>query len=152
VSVSLLLVPLAMAGAAAVQAAAGRKADGRLICQVQTRMRDVTLLQAALTDTGATVATGGTGDSLTASWEPETVAAFARDAEGIWSAHVTGVDQEGAVQLMTTVDAAYGRRVQQAVLERLRDQAPAAGLRLESESVEQDASVRLVFEVEQERA
>ncbi|MFC7533816.1 hypothetical protein [Actinoplanes sp. GCM10030250] len=148
-SVSLLLVPLALAGAAAVQAAAERKSDGQLICQVQTRMRDVTLLEAALRDTGATVTTSG--DSLTAAWA-ESTATFTRDADGIWAAHVTGVDQAGAVELMTGVDAAYGRRVQQAVLERLRDQAPAAGLRLESESVEQDASVRLVFEVERERA
>ncbi|MBG0564946.1 hypothetical protein [Actinoplanes aureus] len=148
-SVSLLLVPLAMAGAAAVQAAAGRKADGRLVCQVQTRMRDVTLLESALRDTGATVTTSG--DTLSATWA-QSAATFTRGADGIWAAHVTGVDQAGAVELMTTVDGAYGRRVQQAVLERLRDQAPAAGLRLESESVEQDASVRLVFEVESERA
>jgi hypothetical protein len=148
-SVSLLLVPLAMAGAAAVQAAAGRKADGRLVCQVQTRMRDVTLLESALRDTGATVTTSG--DTLSATWA-QSAATFTRGADGIWAAHVTGVDQAGAVELMTTVDGAYGRRVQQAVLERLRDQAPAAGLRLESESVERDASVRLVFEVESERA
>lgn len=149
VSVSLLLVPLAMAGAAAVQAAAGRKEDGRLICQVQTRMRDVTLLQEALRDTGASVTL--TGDNLSATWA-QSAATFTRGADGIWAAHVTGVDQAGAVELMTTVDGAYGRRVQQAVLERLRDRAPAAGLRLESETVDQAAGVRLVFEVETERA
>nr|ACR33035.1 hypothetical protein [Actinoplanes garbadinensis] len=148
-SVSLLLVPLAMAGAAAVQAAAGRMDDGRLICQVQTRMRDVTLLDAALRDTGATVTAAG--DTISATWT-QSAATFTRGADGIWAAHVTGVDQPGAVELMTTVDTAYGRRVQQAVLERLRAQAPEAGLRLESESVGQDASVRLVFEVERERA
>jgi hypothetical protein len=149
VSVSLLLVPLALAGAAAVQASAGRMDGGRLVCQVQTRMRDATLLEAALRDTGATVT--NSGDVLTVAWENK-AATFTRGADGIWAAHVTGVDQQGAVELMTTVDAAYGRRVQQAVLERLRDQAPAAGLRLESESVDQDDSVRLVFEVEKERA
>ncbi|MEV6301120.1 hypothetical protein AB0M02_17055 [Actinoplanes sp. NPDC051861] len=148
-SISILLVPLALAGAAAVQAAAGRKADGQLVCQVQTRMRDVTLLEDALRDTGATVT--ATGETLSAAWAAG-AATFTRGADGIWAAHVTGVDQAGAVELMTRVDAAYGRRVQQAVLERLRAQAPAAGLRLESESVDQDASVRLVFEVESERA
>ena len=34
------------------------------------------------------------------------------------------------------------------MLERLRERAPAAGLRLESETVAEDASVRLVFAVE----
>jgi hypothetical protein len=150
VSVSLLLVPLAIAGAAAAQAAIGRPTDSRAV-QVHTRMRDVALLAAALRDTGATVTTGP--DTLTAAWAPaRSTATFTRNADSIWAAHVTGMDQQQAVELVTNVDAAYGRRVQQTVLERLRAQAPAAGLRLESESVDDDASVRLVFEVEQERA
>jgi predicted nicotinamide N-methyase len=147
VSVSLLLVPLAMAGVAAVQAAAGRSADGRTV-QVQTRMRDVTLLAAALRDMGASVSTNG--DALTATLS-EATATFTRGADGIWAAHVEGLDQPRAVDLVLAVDAAYGRQVQQAVLTRLREQAPAAGLRLESESENEDASVRLVFEVGQER-
>ncbi|MBW6433736.1 hypothetical protein KZ829_08265 [Actinoplanes hulinensis] len=147
-SVSLLLVPLAMAGAAAVQARAAGRSDG--VCDVRTRMRDVTLLGEALRDTGATVVTSG--ETLTAVWgETKASATFTRDAEGIWGAHFTGIQQDRAVELVTAVDEAYGRRVQRAVLERLRDQAPAAGLRLESESVT-DGAVQLVFEVERERA
>ncbi|GGN76550.1 hypothetical protein GCM10010112_48830 [Actinoplanes lobatus] len=147
-SVSLLLVPLAMAGAAAIQARAAGQSDG--VCDVRTRMRDVTLLGEALRDTGATVVTSG--ETLTAVWgETKASATFTRDAEGIWGAHFTGIQQDRAVELVTAVDEAYGRRVQRAVLERLRDQAPAAGLRLESESVTDDA-VRLVFEVERERS
>lgn len=142
-SVSLLLVPLAVAGAAAVKAASDRGADG--VCQVRTRMRDVTLLADALRDTGATVTTAD--DRLTARWDT-VEAVFTRDGEGIWAAHFTGAAQERAVALVTSVDTAYGHRVQQAVLARLRDQAPAAGLRLESESVDENAGVRLVFEVE----
>ncbi|GIF03788.1 hypothetical protein [Actinoplanes siamensis] len=144
-SVSLLLVPLALAGAAAVQARAERLHDGRSVVRVGTRMRDVTLLADALRDTGATVTAGA--DAVTAVWGGQ-VLAFNRGGDGIWSAHATGMTQERAVELVTEVDAAYGRRVQQAVLERIREQAPAAGLRLESESVREDASVRLVFEVQ----
>lgn len=143
----MLLVPLAMAGAAAIKAAADRRADG--VCQVRTRMRDITLLTAALRDTGASV-TSGTED-LTVAWA-EVTATFTRDAEGIWAAHFNGADQRRATELVIAVDAAYGRRVQRAVLERLREQAPAAGLRLESETVDENAAVRLVFEVEGERA
>ena len=145
-SVSLLLVPLALAGAAAVQARADRRGDGMTVVQVNTRMRDVTLLADALRDTGAAVTT--TVDMLTAGWG-EQILAFRRDDEGVWSAHATGMTQQRAVELVTAIDTAYGRRVQLAVLERIRDRAPAAGLRLESESVQDDASVRLVFEVEQ---
>ncbi|WP_239168591.1 hypothetical protein [Paractinoplanes deccanensis] len=141
---SLILVPLALAGAAAAQAVAERRADGRSV-RVQTRMRDVTLLAGALRDLGAAV-TDGAG-TVVASWDGST-ATFSRGADGIWAAHVAGVDERAAIDLVTAVDGAYGRRVQHAVLERLRAQAPAAGLRLQSESVTADAGVRLVFEVE----
>ena len=55
-SVSLILVPLAVAAVAAAHGArAGRDAAGRVVCQVQTRMRDETLLAAALRETNAVV-------------------------------------------------------------------------------------------------
>jgi len=151
VSVSLLLLPLAVAGATAAQAALGRRADGRAICQVQTRMRDVNLLAAALRDTGAVVTESGA--DLTATWSAAGAGAtFARGEDGIWAAHFTGTDEARAVELVTATDVAYGRQVQQAVLTRLREQAPAAGLRLESETIGEDAEVRLVFEVATERS
>jgi hypothetical protein len=144
----MLLVPLAMAGAAAFKAAADRRADG--VCRVATRMRDASMLGDALRDTGADVRLAD--DSVTARWTDGVTATFAREADGLWSAHFSGTGETGAVEKVSSVDAAYGRQVQRAVLERLRGQAPAAGLRLESESVGEDASVRLVFEVERERA
>ncbi|WP_446212947.1 hypothetical protein [Micromonospora sp. IBSANI012] len=146
-SISLLLVPLAVATVAAVHASsADRDDDGRLVCQVQTRMRDANLLAAALRDTDAVVTVHG--DELTATWAGVS-ADFRRGADGIWTAHLTGqVDEERAVGIVRAVDAAYGRQVQRAVLDRLRAQAPAAGLRLESEQITEDAAVRLVFAVE----
>ncbi|MEW2381418.1 hypothetical protein AB0873_04905 [Micromonospora sp. NPDC047707] len=146
-SVSLILLPLAIAAVAATHGAtAGRDADGRVVCQVRTRMRDETLLAAALHDTAAVVTTEP--DVIIADWAGVR-ASFQRGADGIWSAHFTGeADEQRAVEIVRAVDAAYGRQVQRAVLARLRDQAPAAGLRLESEQVTEDASVRLVFAVE----
>lgn len=143
----MLLVPLAMAGAAAVKAAADRKADG--VCRVATRMRDTGMLGDALRHTGATADL--TDDHATVRWTDGVGATFSRDAEGIWSAHFNGTDEAGAIRKVSEVDAAYGRLVQQAVLERLRDQAPAAGLHLESETVAADTSVRMVFQVQRER-
>ncbi|MEV4199509.1 hypothetical protein [Micromonospora globbae] len=146
-SVSLILLPLAVAAVAAAHGAtAGRDEEGRVVCQVQTRMRDESLLTAALADTAAVVAADR--DAITADWAGVR-AVFQRGDDGIWSAHFTGdVDERRAVEIVGAVDAAYGRQVQRAVLERLRAQAPAAGLRLESEEVTEDASVRLVFAVE----
>ncbi|MDT0530415.1 hypothetical protein RM555_15595 [Micromonospora sp. DSM 115977] len=146
-SVSLILLPLAVAAVAATHAAtAGRDGQGRVVCQVQTRMRDETLLVTALRDTGAVVTTEP--DAIIADWA-DVRAGFRRGEDGIWSAHFTGeVDEPRAVEAVRAIDAAYGRQVQRAVLERLREQAPAAGLRLESEQVTEDASVRLVFAVE----
>ncbi|MEV4539467.1 hypothetical protein AB0J82_37405 [Asanoa sp. NPDC049518] len=147
---SLLLIPAALAAAAAIQASATGQsaAGGGQVCTVSTRMRDSALLSAALREAGAVV-TSGT-DQVDAVWQGVT-ARFTRDTEGIWSAHFTGdVDETRAVEIVRRLDVAYGRQVQAAVLDRLRTQAPAAGLRLESETVGADAAVRLVFAVERE--
>jgi len=148
VSVSLLLVPAALAAATAVAGlASGRRADGQIVCTVQTRMRDVNLLAAALRETGAAVAVAGSADAVTAAWE-SVRAEFRRDQDGIWTAHLTGeVDETRASEIVSAVDAGYGRQVQRAVLDRLRERAPAAGLRLESEHTTEDEAVRLVFAV-----
>ena len=143
----MLLVPLAMAGAAAVKAVADRRADG--VCHVATRVRDVTLLAGALRDTGAAVETGE--ERITARWA-DFSAVFSRDTDGIWSAHFDGTDHQRAVDKVAEVDTAYGRLVQRTVLERLREQAPAAGLRLTSETVDDTDAVHMVFEVERERS
>ena len=145
-SISILLVPLAVAAAGAVTAATrGKGASGQIVCQVQTRMRDEQLLVSALEATGAVVTAGPAG--LAAGWD-QVRAAFQRDEHGVWSAHFTGADEDRALELVAAVDVAYGRAVQQAVLRRLLDRAPACGMRLESETTAADASVQLVFAVE----
>ncbi|GLI03603.1 hypothetical protein [Phytohabitans aurantiacus] len=148
-SISLILVPLAVAAVAAVNGARStRDATGQVVCEVRTRMRDERLLAAALEETGAAV----TADEreIAAQWAGVR-AAFARDTEGVWSAHFTGdVDESRAVEIIRAVDVGYGRQVQRAVLERLRERAPAAGFSLESETITEDAGVRLVFAVGRE--
>jgi hypothetical protein len=157
-SISILIVPLAAAAATGVAGAiAGRKAGNQVVCEVQTRMRDMAMLTSALEATGATVT--AQGDGLVATW-PDVQAVLTRDAEGIWSAHVSGAGlaqasaaaELRAVELIQEVDRAYGRLVQAAVVARIRNRAPGHGLRLESETVASDDAVTLVFEVEQVRA
>ncbi|MGI5237318.1 hypothetical protein [Dactylosporangium sp. CA-139066] len=143
-SVSLLLIPLAIAAAAA-HAGLSKDKD-TTVCQVQTRMRDAGLLTAALSESRAVVTREGA--DLVADWAG-VQARFSRDEQQIWTAHFTGdVDEARAVDIVRAVDAAYGRQVQRAVLARLTERAPAAGLRLESRSVTPDQAVRLVFAVE----
>jgi hypothetical protein len=99
--------------------------------------------------TGAAVETDA--ERITATWA-DCSAVFSRDADGIWSAHFDGTDQQRATEKVSEVDTAYGRLVQRTVLDRLREQAPSAGLRLTSETVDDTDAVHLVFEVERERS
>jgi hypothetical protein len=145
-SVSIVLVPIALAGIAAWQAS--RRApdeQGRMSCRVSTRMRNEPLLAAALADTGAsvTIADG----QLIASWMGFT-GTFLRDDAGIWSAHFSeDFELERAEQIIGAIDASYGRRVQQEVLARIRERAPQAGMHVESEEVEADDTVTVVLNV-----
>lgn len=145
-SVSIVLVPLAIAAISAWQAS-HQEADseGRTICHVQTRMKDQGLLVAALRATKADVAV--LPDSLVAHWQG-VEASFQRDDQGIWQANFTGdVDVDRASSIVAAIDVSYGNQVQQAVLAKLRERAPAAGMSVASETLEADNSVTLVLNV-----
>jgi hypothetical protein len=108
-------------------------------------MRNEPLLAAALADTGASVNIAD--GQLIASWMGLT-GTFLRDDAGIWSAHFSeDVELERAEQIIGAIDAAYGRRVQQEVLARIRERAPQAGMHVESEEVEADDTVTVVLNV-----
>lgn len=148
-SISIVLVPLAVAAIAALHSSRRDQDDtGRTVCHVGTRMRDENLLGDALSDTGAIV-TCTSPNQIRAEWRG-VVTDFTRDSDGIWSAHLVGeIDEERARSIIAGVDVAYGRRVQSAVLVKLRERAPAAGLYLQSEKVEEDSSVTVVLTVQQ---
>ncbi len=46
----------------------------------------------------------------------------------------------------------YGKRVLQSLVQRLRERAPAAGMNIESETVEEDETVTMVLNVTQAQA
>lgn len=166
-SVSLILVPAALAiagvvggvGAAGVvsQTEAETKPSGGSApasIAVQTRMKDATLLGAALQGLGASAVEVGSSE-LTALVD-DLELRMTRNDEGIWTAHVTGADgreadRSEAESLIERVDAAYAREVQRAVAARIRDRADAAGFELMSESRESDDSVTMVLSVREER-
>jgi hypothetical protein len=146
VGVSLLLVPLVVAIVPPANGAQpDRTVDGKVMCQVQTRMRDGTLLGAAIEETGAAVTVTDTG--VDAVWDG-VEGSFRRGKKGIWSACFTGaVTMDGALDIVTAIDTAYGRQAQEAVLDRIRDRAPAIGWRPESEDVADDGTVRRTYQI-----
>lgn len=148
-SVSIILVPLAIAAVGAWQASRQEvNSEGAAVCHVQTRMRDQQLLGRALQDTRAVVSMAP--DAVVARWSG-LEAEFRRDGAGIWQANFTGdVDVERATEIVLLVDVAYGRLVQQTVLARLRQRAPEAGMSIASETVESDESVTLLLNVQRQ--
>jgi len=88
VSVSLILLPLAISAVVAAHASRTAKDEtGRLVCHVQTRMRNPGLLADALRDTGAEVT--AQDDTLVANWEGVR-ATFQRNDDDVWTAHLEG--------------------------------------------------------------
>lgn len=147
-SISIVLVPVAIAAVSAWHASRPERdpVTGRTVVGVQTRMRDTGLLIAALADTRALV-TPQHDSSLHVQWQ-NTYAHFHQDSDGVWQVDFSGsVDTESATSIVKNIDAAYGRRVQQAVLTRLRDRAPTAGMSIRSESTDSSGTVTIVLDV-----
>lgn len=113
--------------------------------QVRTRMKDATLLAAALKDLGAKelsvtpteVSAQLGGQSLT----------MELDSDGIWEAHIAGATEAEAAGIIASLDSAYALRVQQTIAERIRQRAGDAGFSLLSETREEDRSLTMVLEV-----
>ena len=165
-SVSLILVPTVLGIAAVVggsgiagvvsQSIGERTADpgsGPVPVQVQTRMKDQTLLRAALSDLGASdIRTNA--DRISGELSG-ILLEMIRGTDGVWTAHLSsndgadvGVDEAQA--LIARLDTAYARRVQQAVAERIRRRAGDAGFELVSETRDTDDAVTMVLNVREQ--
>ncbi|WP_437583468.1 hypothetical protein ACSAGD_14395 [Paramicrobacterium sp. CJ85] len=166
-SVSLLLVPLALAVTAsvgavgatgAVTASLSNRSDEKDAAQatagdevtVRTRMKNPTLLGAALEDVGA-LDVAVSGEMVRATVDGVDVM-MSLTEQGVWSAHFAADDgrdvgQDEAAELVARLDAAYALRVQQAVAERIRTRADAAGFDLVSETRDADDTVTMVLNV-----
>lgn len=149
-SLEIVLVPLAIAGVGAWKASRATKVDASAesinAVQVNSRMRDGDLVAAALGDLGLRISSGSDGGI--AATEEQRHVTFNRDEEGLWHGLFDEAWAEGeAVDLLNRLDVAYGRRVQQEVLAKIRDRAPNAGMAIESETVEEDDSVTVLLTV-----
>ena len=146
-SVEIVLIPLAIAITAATQSykarSAGASASNEM--HVESRMRDGGLLAASLQELGAVVRQGG-DDVLLAGG-----VTMSRNAAGLWTARFPRTwAPERARAFIEDLDRTYGLQVQQAVIRRLQERAPQAGMRVTSQSVDDDRVVTLVMEVEHE--
>jgi len=98
-------------------------------------------------DLGAVVSR--TGDGVLLAETPDRALTMRRDAAGLWNACFTGTwTPDGARAFVEDLDRAYGLQVQRAVIRRLEERAPEAGMRITSQSVDDDRVVTLVMEVE----
>ncbi|MGA7147063.1 MAG: hypothetical protein WBX17_01065 [Microbacterium sp.] len=167
-SVSLILIPAAIAAVTAISAtgvggvlslagrseekeSAGADADtaARPVA-VQTRMKDPELLGDALRDIGA-VTVSVTDAGISAELDDIAVT-MTRTPEAVWAAHLERLDGHElgtaeATALIQQLDAAYALRVQQAVAERIRTRADTAGFELVSETRDEDDTVTMVLNV-----
>ncbi|MEI2269814.1 hypothetical protein OHB93_10875 [Microbacterium sp. No. 7] len=163
-SISLILLPAALAAAAAVGgtgalgaialnsgATSGPRGGSEAVpIAVQTRMKDPDLLAAALADLGG--ADAALVDGVLTATIDDVEIVMSRTADGVWGAHLSRLDghevtEAEATALMTRVDAAYARHVQRAVAERIRSRADQAGFELVSETRDEDDTVTMVLNV-----
>lgn len=156
-SVTLILLPLALAAAAAaggvgalgaaVTARGTKPAESAPEIRVRTRMKDSTLLTDALVNLGAT--TIDVARSRVTAKVGAVVLTMTLTEDAVWEAHVEGVDVTvaSAIELLQQLDSEYAALVQQAVAEKIRARAAGAGFELVSETRESDNTVTMVLTV-----
>lgn len=170
-SVSLILIPAALAAVTAITATGGigaltqtggardedrtpevdvAEGEGPRPVSVRTRMKDPDLLADALRDIGATAVVRH-GDGLSAEIDGVELT-MTRSPEGVWAAHFQRADglelsEAEAGAMVERLDAAYALRVQEAVAARIRERAASAGFELVSETRDEDDTVTMVLDV-----
>ncbi|GGE94686.1 hypothetical protein [Mycetocola zhadangensis] len=164
-SVTLVLLPIALAAAAAaggvgvagaVHAAKNTddvEAGPTPAVRVRTRMKDSTLLADALNNLGATAVT--VTRSTVSAQVDDVLLTMTLSDDGIWEAHIeslTGqvVTEATAAELIARLDAEYAAGVQQAVAEKIRLRAADSGFDLVSETRDVDDTVTMVLNVRAE--
>ncbi len=144
-SVSLALIPIAIAVAGAISARKEEQQDPPSSFRLETRMKDEDLLKAALENYGCKhVVTGETIDSTLG----DTRILFERNGQGSFDALFVGqVSDQHANAFLTELDQEYTHLVQQQTYQNLLLRAKERGLVMESEQVQEDNSVVITFRV-----
>jgi len=148
-SLEIILIPLAIALVTKAQTKAKENNPNASSHQVavETRMKNLELLQNAMRNIGCTT-TMQEGE-ISASLDSINFT-FKKNSQGIWAARfIAGTSVEVAEQIIGQIDKAYGIEVQAEVLRKIKERAPQSGMTLESETINEDSSVTLVLAVNQ---
>jgi hypothetical protein len=148
-SLEIILIPLAIALITKAQSKTKedyRSASSHQVA-VETRMKNLELLQNAMRNIGCT--TTMQESEISASLNSLNFT-FKKNSQGIWAATFeAGTTFEDAEQIIGQIDKAYGIEVQTEVLRKIKERAPQSGMTLESETINEDSSVTLVLAVNQ---
>jgi len=144
-SITLILIPVAIAVAGAISTRKERSEGLPNSFSLETRMKDEELLEAALRNYGCkSVTTGGTIDSTLNG----TRILFERNEQGVFEAIFVGdISADHARTFVAELDEEYAQLVHQQVYENLLSRARQRGLVMESEEVQEDNSIVLTFRV-----
>ena len=148
-SLEIILIPMAIALVTAAQSRAKENNTNEASNQVgvETRMKNVDLLQNAMSNIGCTTSMQET--EIAASLNSLNFT-FKKNSQGIWVATFeAGTTFAAAEQIIGQIDKAYGIEVQAEVLRKIKERAPQSGMTLESETINEDSSVTLVLAVNQ---
>ena len=148
-SLEIILIPMAIALITKAHSKANENTPIASSHQVnvETRMKNLELLQNAMRNIGCT--TTMQENEIAASLN-SIYFTFKKNSEGIWTAgFVAGTSVDVAEQIISQIDKAYGIEVQAEVLRKIKERAPQSGMTLESETINEDASVTLVLAVNQ---
>ena len=148
-SLEIILIPLAIALVTKAHSKAQENTPNASSHQVnvETRMKNLELLQNAMRNIGCTTTMQ---ESEIAASLNSIYFTFTKNDQGIWAARfVAGTSVEVAEQIIGQIDKAYGIEVQAEVLRKIKERAPQSGMTLESETINEDSSVTLVLAVNQ---
>jgi hypothetical protein len=146
-SIELALIPIAIAVAGTIAARRKRAQESPNMFALETRMKDPSMLQAALADYGCQSVMQG--DKVDLDVEGARIV-FEPNAGGVFEAVFIGnVHPESARQFVLDLHDMYTQQVQQQVYQNLLARASSYGLMLEDEQVEADNSILLTFVVQE---
>lgn len=140
-SVSLILVPIAIAAAGAIRASMDKNREA---VRVSTRMRDEELLRRALEEYGCRNVGGE--ENVEASLGGREIL-FEQGEAGTFEGLFTGVDEAAAESFVRDVEREYTRLLQARTYERVLAGAAEHGYTVESEAVEDDNSLVVTLRV-----
>lgn len=148
-SLSLTLIPLAIGTASAISFALQEKIEEGTFYRIDTNMKDENLLKEALENYGCDVSLN---EEKFHSSLGELQLAFQQQENGTFSAYFQeDVAVKDAEEFLFGIQSEYTRLVQKGTYEKLLARAKAEGLKLEAENRQEDDTIVLTFQVEENR-